>query len=289
MISNKTFGIIGGDLRQIEVAEILKKNKNHVLIHGFNKLKNHENIQESNLENLILKSDYIILPVPITRDKINLNCDFNDIKINLEKDLFSNKNLKSKIIFGGIISDLENYIKKYEICIKDYYIEEFILQNALITAEGAVQIALEKSGRILNNSKCLVTGYGRIGKILSKMLKNLGAQVFIYTKNLDDTSWAKINNYEVINIKKLTEKVNFDFVFNTVPEIILDQNNLNLIKISSLILDLASEPGGVDKLVCEKLGIKLVRALGIPGKIFPESAGEVLVKTVYKIISEENL
>ena len=32
MISNKTFGIIGGDLRQIEVAEILKKDKNHVLI-----------------------------------------------------------------------------------------------------------------------------------------------------------------------------------------------------------------------------------------------------------------
>ncbi len=289
MISNKTFGIIGGDLRQIEAAKILKKNKNHILIHGFDKLINYENTQKSNLENLILKSDYIILPVPITKDKINLNCDFNNTKINLEKELIFNKNLKSKITFGGITPNLESYTKKYGFCIKNYYIEEFILQNALITAESAIQIALEKSKIILNNSKCLVTGYGRIGKILSKILKNLGAQVFVYTKNLDDILWAKINNYETINIKKLTKKVNFDFIFNTVPEIILDENNLNLIEVSSLILDLASEPGGVNKLICEELGIKLVRSLGIPGKKFPKSAGEILVKTIYKIISEEHL
>ena len=265
--TNKTFGILGEDLRQIEAGKILKNHGYDILFYKFDE-------SEKNLEKIVLNSDYLILPLKLT-----------DNNINLIKEIFCKYNYKEKIIFYN--SEYNIYFNEF--CTKNYFTEEFILQNALITAEGAIKIAQENSQKIINNSRILVTGYGRVGKILCKLLKNLGAHVAVYTKEEHDILWAKINQYEIINIKENKSNINFNLIFNTVPEIILNPNNLNLIKNLDLIIDLASNPGGVDKEFCRKNNINSIHALGIPGKIFPKSAGELVANTILKLISEENL
>ena len=134
-----------------------------------------------------------------------------------------------------------------------------------------------------------MVGYGRIGKVLSRLLKEMGASVTVSARNSKDISWAKISGYKTINVNALENEVKFDFVFNTVPAIILNSTNLHLIKISNLIIDLASSPGGVDTKISENLGIKVKFSPGLPGKFFPKSAGEIIVETIYKIIKEESL
>lgn len=288
MISNERFGIIGGDLRQIYLAKKLQKDKNEVFVCGFENFVGFDKLKLKSLKisDLISSSKYIILPVPASRNKKVINAPFSNSDIVLSEKLFSN--LKNKVVFAGIVSSLIEDVKPSGLYIRDYYQrEDFLIPNALLTAEGAVSIALKEYGKSIFSSRCLVVGFGRIGKILAKLLKNMGAKVTVSARSVKDVSLAKISGFETTNVSKINEKADFDLIFNTVPALVLNEDVLGYLSSARMIIDLASSPGGTDKLAAEKLGIKLIPALGIPGKCFPEAAGEIIADVIYKMIEEE--
>ena len=283
----KKFGIIGGDLRQCYLAESLHSDGHTVLISGFDKIENQNTKNKNvNVEETINSSEFIVLPLPISRDGKTLNAPFSENPINLDDNLFNL--LKNKKVFVGIISSIKNKVK-IEQNFYDYYREDFMVLNAIPTAEGAIKIAIEESKKIINKSNCLVVGYGRIGKVLSNILKNMGANVTVSARKAEDHTWAQINGYKSTNILKSNEKLDFDIIFNTVPAMIFGYKNLLRCNQNTLIIDLASDPGAVDKESAEKLKIRTIQALGLPGKLFPKTAGEITKKIIYKIIEEENL
>lgn len=288
MISNERFGIIGGDLRQIYLAKKLQKDKNEVFVCGFENFVGFDKLKLKSLKisDLISSSKYIILPVPASRNKKVINAPFSNSDIVLSEKLFSN--LKNKVVFAGIVSSLIEDVKPSGLYIRDYYQrEDFLIPNALLTAEGAVSIALKEYGKSIFSSRCLVVGFGRIGKILAKLLKNMGAKVTVSVRSVKDVSLAKISGFETTNVSKINEKADFDLIFNTVPALVLNEDVLGYLSSARMIIDLASSPGGTDKLAAEELGIKLIPALGIPGKCFPEAAGEIIADVIYKMIEEE--
>lgn len=288
MISNERFGIIGGDLRQIYLAKKLQKDKNEVFVCGFENFVGFDKLKLKSLKisDLISSSKYIILPVPASRNKKVINAPFSNSDIVLSEKLFSN--LKNKVVFAGIVSSLIEDVKPSGLYIRDYYQrEDFLIPNALLTAEGAVSIALKEYGKSIFSSRCLVVGFGRIGKILAKLLKNMGAKVTVSARSVKDVSLAKISGFETTNVSKISEKADFDLIFNTVPALVLNEGVLGYLSSARMIIDLASSPGGTDKLAAEELGIKLIPALGIPGKCFPEAAGEIIADVIYKMIEEE--
>lgn len=288
MISNERFGIIGGDLRQIYLAKKLQKDKNEVFVCGFENFVGFDKLKLKSLKisDLISSSKYIILPVPASRNKKVINAPFSNSDIVLSEKLFSN--LKNKVVFAGIVSSLIEDVKPSGLYIRDYYQrEDFLIPNALLTAEGAVSIALKEYGKSIFSSRCLVVGFGRIGKILAKLLKNMGAKVTVSARSVKDVSLAKISGFETTNVSKINEKAEFDLIFNTVPALVLNEDVLGYLSSARMIIDLASAPGGTDKLAAEELGIKLIPALGIPGKCFPEAAGEIIADVIYKMIEEE--
>ena len=288
MISNERFGIIGGDLRQIYLAKKLQKDKNEVFVCGFDNFVGFDKLKLKSLKisDLISSSKYIILPVPASRNKKVINAPFSNSDIVLSEKLFSN--LKNKVVFAGIVSSLIEDVKPSGLYIRDYYQrEDFLIPNALLTAEGAVSIALKEYGKSIFSSRCLVVGFGRIGKILAKLLKNMGAKVTVSARSVKDVSLAKISGFETTNISKINEKADFDLIFNTVPAPVLNAAVLRYLSSVRIIIDLASAPGGTDKFAAEELRIKLIPALGIPGKCFPEAAGEIIADVIYKMIEEE--
>ena len=60
---------------------------------------------------------------------------------------------------------------------------------------------------------------------------------------------------------------------------------LKNIKDDALILDLASRPGGVDMDAASSLGIKVIWALGLPGKCAPVTSGHIIGSTILNILS----
>lgn len=286
MIIQKNFGIIGGDFRQIYLAEKFLSSESDSILWGFNKLKNSKLLmQPSELSNLISNSEYIILPLPITRDGITLNAPFSDEKIELTKKFWNL--LEHKVVFGGMASSIKSLTK---IKIYDYAErEEFKILNAVPSAEGAIKIALDQSSKTLFGSKCFVAGFGRIGKILSNRLKNFGAEVTVSARKSSDLAWIKALGYKPLVLNKNTEKLDYDFIFNTIPYIIFDSDTLAKCSKNAVIVDLASAPGGIDGNAARMLGFEYIHALGIPGKLFPKSASDIIHSTIKNILAEENL
>ena len=159
--------------------------------------------------------------------------------------------------------------------------------NAISTAEGAIQIIMEQTLKTIHGSNILVMGFGRIGKILAKMLHGIGANVYCEARKDSDIAWIEAYGYKKIHLRNLKENVDkFDIIINTIPSMILDRVYLTKINKDCLILDLASDPGGVDREYAKENGIKVIWALSLPGKVAPVTSAEYIKNTLYNIFQE---
>lgn len=204
------------------------------------------------------KADFVLLPIPTKKYMLD--------------------GIKAKTVFYGTGEfDGFDYGKK----------ESFHLENAYLTSEGAVALLKETSNKSILSSHILITGYGRIAKALHKALSALGAYVTVCARGEAARLEASANGATVISFDKLSEKQRCDFVFNTVPHIVFTKAELDALPNTAVIFDLASFPGGVDTLCAKARGIKLIDGRALPSRYSPESAGELIAKTVMKIIEEE--
>ena len=279
---NKKISIIGGDLRIKKLAEMLAKDGNTVYTYGLDKQENI--IQCETIKELVESADIIIGPVPFSSNGKTINATFSNNEIQIE-DL--TKELKNKTFIAGAIRDnVYELLKNNNVEIIDILKrEELSVLNSISTAEGAIQIAMEQTEITLCGSNVLILGFGRIGKVLAKMLLGIGANVYCEARKPHDLAWIQAYGYTPIDIKKLNENLNkFDVIINTIPSIVLDASNLDKLKEDCLVIDLASNPGGVDKQEIKKRNIKFVWALSLPGKVAPVTSAKYIKETIYNIL-----
>ncbi|MCM1115418.1 MAG: NAD(P)-binding domain-containing protein [Clostridium sp.] len=165
--------------------------------------------------------------------------------------------------------------------------EAFLLENAYLTAEGAVALLKNNSDKSIYGSDILITGYGRIAKALHKALQALGANVTICSRKEESKIEAMHNGASHITFNALCTSNHFDVVFNTVPHIVFTKKELEKFNKDTLLIDLASFPGGVDTLLAKSNNIKLIDGRRLPSKYSKISAGILIGKTVDKIIKED--
>jgi len=158
--------------------------------------------------------------------------------------------------------------------------------NAVPTAEGAIQIALEQMPVTLWGANCLLLGCGRIAKLLAQRLQGLGAQVCIAARKYGDRAWAEASGWQALPIDQLNGRLrDVQVVFNTVPSLILERSLLAQLPKDCLCIDLASRPG-LDFEAARELGLHCVWARGLPGKVAPVTAAAAIRNTLYHILEE---
>jgi len=161
------------------------------------------------------------------------------------------------------------------------------IDNATPTSEGALQIAMEELPITLHESSCMVIGYGRIGRYLSYCLKALGANVTVSARRLSDLAWASAFGYTGIKTSEIKNNCkNLDVIFNTVPSQVLTSEELSVLPEGCLCIDLASKPGGINFEAAQELGVKVIWALSLPGKVAPFTSGKIIKNAVYNILDE---
>ena len=159
--------------------------------------------------------------------------------------------------------------------------------NAVPTAEGAIELAISETPITIRSSNCLVLGYGKVGKVLAHSLQALGAKTHVAARKYADLAFIESHGCHPLTIRETLARLGeFDIIFNTVPALILDADGLKKIPRSTLIIDLASKPGGVDFEVAKELGLRVIWALSLPGRIAPVTAGTIIKDTIINILKE---
>lgn len=282
--------VIGGDSRIVELVKMLHEDGNNLLLYGLEKSVQLSKVQSEgyrhahNLQQALQKIDFVITSIPLTKDGVTVNAVYTEKNI-LVEDVFKMLN-NVKIITGNITEKIMEYVKpENNVELIDVLkLEELTVLNAIPTAEGAIQIAMEKSPITLHGSNCLVLGFGRIGKILSKMLMGIGANVYCEARKQSDIAWIKSYGYKAIELDELNDYLgSCDFIFNTIPHLILDEARLKLIKKQCILIDLASKPGGIDFEKSREIGIDTEWALALPGKVAPRTSANYIYEIIKKL------
>jgi len=283
------FCVLGGDRRQGYLAEALSAEGYPVRAAALEQYSfSDASIKICSLERAIEKSEYVILPLPVTMDSHSLNAPLTLKKIMLDRELA--ELLEGKYVFAGQIDRIPNLEAWHKVKLKDYYRQEpLIVGNAVLTAEAAISLAIQETPYGLLDSKILVVGFGRIGKSLGMMLRGMGCEVTVSARRREDFAWIRALGLKAVRTGEIGACISkMEIVFNTVPSMVLSEAVLERCPKRVLILDLASRPGGVDFIRAEELGIRAIWALNLPGKYSPKSAAELIKTTVMDMVEEVN-
>ncbi len=279
------FAVIGGDKRQNCLAELLQRDGHWVKTAGIGG-KPEIPIKEQ-LAGALEDAAYVVLPLPASAGGERLNTPQETETVSL-RELVRQLRPEQRILAGRVDDTLRKLVTEGGFRMADYFTrEELTVRNAAITAEGAVEVLLEKLPVTLQGTRVLIIGFGRIGKLLAMKLQGLGAEVTVTARRWEDMAWAQALGLRCMDTRELTGRLwGFRAVVNTVPAQVLDKERLRELDMGSLCVELASEPGGFDQEAARGLGLNTVKALGLPGKTASESAGEAIRDAVYHIISE---
>jgi dipicolinate synthase subunit A len=225
--------------------------------------------------------DCVILPIPPEDGGGLIPTPLSGRRVGLESVLsgLSNRQL---VCAGGRSRRLEELQQAQGFRLLDYLHQPSLaVENAVPTAEGAIRIAMEELPCTLFGTETLVVGYGNCGSALAERLNGLGAVVTVSARSQRDLAkirCAGLTAVETGNLLPVLGKMRL--VFNTVPALVLGEEELSQLPRNGLVIDLASKPGGVDWAAAQKMGVKAIHALGLPGKCAPESAAQAIKRVI---------
>ncbi len=284
----KSITVVGGDLRIVKLIEMLDSDGYKVYTYGLENSEEILNLERvemcPTLEEAVAASKVVVGPIPLSSDRRRLSTPFGRNNVELPDFVEA---LKGKHLIAGNIG-IKDELEANEVQFTDLMKrEEFSVLNTIATAEGTMQIAMEETQRTVHGSNVLVMGFGRIGKVLAKMLDGIGAKVYCEARKDEDISWIKAYGYNPVHLNDLNENLNkFDIIINTIPFQILDEERLDLVRKEAIIIDLASNPGGVDRKAAREKGLKVIWALSLPAKVAPLTSAEFIKETLYHVLEE---
>ena len=256
MEGRKQFAVVGGDARQAAAARALARAGYSV--GGPEK---------------IAVADYILLPLPLDAARTPL------------AELLRAARPGTLALGGMLSAEAKAIAAEAGVELVDYFArEELTIRNAIPTAEGCIGILMAERSRTLWGSSILLTGFGPVGQALGV---RLGAQVTAAARRPAQRALAESFGLRSVAIGRLGQLAPaFDTVVNTVPALVLSAEVLARLRPESLIVDLASRPGGTDFEAARRLGHRAIHALSLPAACAPETAGEAVAQTVCEMIGQ---
>lgn len=235
------------------------------------------------LAHLVRGASQVILPTPVLKiDKLY------HIRSVVQENLMLNREegvVQGLTVFGGKFTDeWKEFFHKYEIPFVDFMEEEaVVLANAEVTAEAAVAELIFHSRYSIRNEKYIVTGYGRCAKAVAAKIAALGGNVTVLARSTRDRKAAKADGHNASDFAYAPEEAyGTRGVINTVPAPVVTESMIREMHKDTVIIDIASKPGGTDRKAAEKYHIPVTEALGLPGIYTPKSSAKILADCVIR-------
>ena len=222
----------------------------------------------------------VFLPVPTTRDKkhvANTDILLEDTLLSAERGSF--------VVGYGLPDSYVSMAERKECSVLDLSRdEEYLIENAYLTALGATGYILTTDGRSPSELSFGVVGYGRIGTALVRILLFLGARVRVFTSRhltrIDLGEFGVESRAADISVGSY-DFSGIDVLINTAPKDMSDKFPDRSPPPTLRVLELASGDNFSGVFGVEKLP-------ALPEKMYPESAGRAYFSAVERFINSQS-
>lgn len=290
LVEGLQLAVLGGDRRELELVRVLAEGGARLRVVGLPSGNGSQVEQFTDAVDAVIGARAVIapmsgadaqgvLPTPLARD----------VNIRLDDRLFAAIGRKAPL-FIGVLNPMQAPIAAAHgvRVVELTAVDEIAIANSIPTAEGAVQLAMEKLPVTIHGASALVLGFGRCGITLARLLDAMGARVEVVARQAADRARAVEMGLQPWTWAQLSEVVGRqDVIFNTVPMVTMTDAILSKTRPDVLIIDIASAPGGTNFEAAKRLGRRAVLAVGLPGKVAPITAGRILAEHLPALIRAE--
>jgi len=288
-LSGKRVAVMGGDARAQVIVEELAATGADVNVTGLPvKLSRKVTIFQNPVD-CLSGINALVLPVPGVNENGLIYAPLSEQPLSLTEQMVSIMPSGIPVFVGVAGAKLVALLKQKDFrLIELMKLDEIAVYNSIPTAEGAIQMAMEMLPITIHGCTAYVLGFGRTGATLSRLLGAMGAKTRVAARRKEILARITEMNLTPIPFDQLSQSLReADIIFNTVPSMVLTAEILENVSPEAIIIDLASAPGGTDFQAASKLGIKAILAPGLPGRVAPRTAGQILARAILEFLEEE--
>ncbi len=282
-MSVTSIAILGGDLRQCYLAEYLHTMGHEVYCLGTLPFpgSDHSMFPEVlTLTEALVSARLVVGPIPFTAQDGSLNTS-SSVPIKIYPEELTSFLCPGQILIGGLIpkSIREACARKQITCFDLMEEENLTLANAALTAEGLLAHLIDSTPFSLTGQKALLIGFGRCGQEIAKHLVCFDMELSTLEKDPSRLLKARMEGITALDTPSFPTW-DYDLIINTVPEQVLTAGQLGLLPKHCTLFDIASAPYGFAFEAAQEQGLALFRCPGIPGRMMPKTAGEMIGKII---------
>jgi dipicolinate synthase subunit A len=291
MLTGMQIAVIGGDARQLEIIRKLTELDAKLSLVGFEQLDHaftgavKEKVDEVDFSHV----DSIILPVPGTNLEGHVETIFSNEKVVLIEEMLMKTPAHCTLYSGISNAYLTGITKKANRrLVQLFERDDVAIYNSIPTVEGTIMMAIQHTDFTIHGSRVTVLGLGRVGMSVARTFQALGAKVKVGARKSEHLARISEMALEPFHLNNLEAEVkDVDILINTIPTVIVNATVISKMPAHTLIIDLASKPGGTDFRYAEKRGIKALLAPGLPGIVAPRTAGQILANVLSQLLQDD--
>jgi dipicolinate synthase subunit A len=292
-LSNKKVAVVGGDDRMLEIMRQARSAGADVV--AFACAEGAEEASgadaASSLAEAVTGAHIVICPVPGLGTDGSLWTPNHNEPVFLTVQDLEGADASCRVFMGRVTPEIAAVAKEAGVrAIAHGDDDAEALMHAIPTAEGAVRHAIEMSAVTIMGSKCVCTGFGRVGQSVAWLLRGMGAGVTLCARNPSQLARAKGFGLRALPLQSLAEEVaSADFIFQSAPGLdgyILTAEILRSVSKEAVVIELSSPPSGTDLEACAELGVNVLWARGQAGSA-PRTAGRTEWDVIMRLYQEE--
>ena len=279
-ISMKMIGVCGGDARNRYLAKLLMKRGYPVCTYDLSLDAGHSVQEPEEFKKWVREVQVLVGATPLQRYLLP-QCDAKQTK-----ELFEAIWRKGMYFFaGGIPAAWRTPAEGAGVrCIDFLQQEEYRTVNAELTAEGTLCEVIARYPGGIKGTPILVTGYGSCGRTIAKALHSLGARVTVCVRRMEMAWQAVLDGLKSCYFEYIKECLpDFDIIINTVPECVLGKAEIECIRTSAFLFEIASGVGGFEQEAIKQSGRQLFFCPGLPGKYAPLRCAQGMLEIIERI------
>jgi dipicolinate synthase subunit A len=293
-LTGKKVAVVGGDDRMLEIMRQARSAGAEVV--SFACAEGAELASDatptSTLAEAVKGAHIVICPVPALGTDGSLWTPNYDKPVFLTAEDLSGADPSCVIFMGRVSPEIQAVVSQAQIrAIAHGDDDAEALLHAIPTAEGAIRHAIDMSAVTIMGSKCVCTGFGRVGQSVAWLLRGMGADVTLCARNPSQLARATGFGLRALPLEQLSREIgSADFIFQSAPGLngyVLTEEILRSVPSDAVLIELSSPPSGTDLEACRQLGINALWARGQAGSA-PKTAGRTEWEVIMRLYREES-